>query len=150
MFPSRSRLALFLAFFVLPETSSVEAQWVMAARAARNRIQQMTQKSETGGYAVAVVILDAPPAKVYDKTLKSLETHPEITISKHDAKKGKIEIRKGQQVGGFQISALGDNLTQLVFASSVDASGSNANSTVVDGILRVCKEVDVKCTVEAD
>jgi hypothetical protein len=149
---SRSKfcLALSLALFVLAATSSVEAQWVMAAHAARNRIQQMTQKSDTGGYAVAVVILDAPPAKVYDKTLKSLETHPEITISKHDAKKGKIEIRKGQQVGGFQISALGDNLTQLVFASSVDASGSNANSTVVDGILRVCKEVDVKCTVEAD
>jgi hypothetical protein len=150
MFRSKSCLGLFLALFALPATSSVEAQWVMAARAAKNRIQQMTQKSDTGGYAVAVVILEAPPAKVYDKTLKSLETHPEITITKHDAKKGKIEIRKGQQVGGFQVSALGDNLTQLVFASSLDAAGTNANSTVVDGILRVCKEVDVKCSVESD
>jgi len=84
------------ALFVLPEFSGVEAQWVMAAHAAKNRIQQMTQKSSSGGYDVAIVLLEAGPTAVYDKTLKSLQAHPEIKITKNDARNGRIEIEKGQ------------------------------------------------------
>jgi len=140
---------LMAALFVLPGISSVEAQWVAAAHAVKNRVQQMTQKSDTGGYDVAIVVLEAAPAAVYDKTLKSLQTHPEITITKNDGKAGRIEIRKGKQVAGFQISSLGEKLTQLVIASSVTEGGEpSATSLVVDAVLRVCNEVGVKCTVE--
>jgi len=149
MVRAKSWMVLLVALFVLPGISSVEAQWVMAARAAKNRVQQMTQKSGNGGYDVAIVLLEAAPAAVYDKTVKSLQSHPEITITKNDGKTGRIEIRKGRQVAGFQISPLGDKLTQLVIASSVsEGSDPSATSLVVDAVLRVCKEVDVKCTVE--
>jgi len=149
MVRARSWMFLLTAFFVMPGISSVEAQWVMAARAAKNRVQQMTQKSGNGGYDVAIVLLEAAPVAVYEKTVKSLQSHPEITITKNDGKTGRIEIRKGQQVAGFQISPLGDKLTQLVIASSVsEGSDPSATSLVVDAVLRVCKEVDVKCTVE--
>ena len=142
-------MVLMVALFVLPAISSVEAQWVMAAHAAKNRIQQMTQKSEDGGYDLAMVLLEAQPAKVYDKTLKSLQAHPELTITKQDGKAGRIEIRKGQQVVGFQITALGEKLTQLTVAASVGQKEEpSPASMVVDAVLRVCKEVDVKCTVE--
>jgi hypothetical protein len=137
------------ALFVLLGISSVEAQWVMAAHAVKNRVQQMTQKSENGGYDVAIVVLEAAPAAVYDKTLKSLESHPEITITRNDGKTGRIEIHKGKQVAGFQISPLGDKLTQFVIASSVTEGGEpSPTSLVVDAVLRVCQEVNVKCTVE--
>ena len=140
---------LLLALFVLPAIPRVEAQWVAAAHAAKNRIQQMTQKSEHGGYDVAVVILEAAPPAVYNKTLQSLQSHPEVTITKNDAKAGRIEIRKGKRVAGFQISPLGDKLTQLVIASSVvEGEEPSATSMVVDAVLRVCKEVQVECTVE--
>ena len=113
--------------------------------------KQMTQKSESGGYDVAMVLLEAAPAAVYNKTVKSLESHPEVTITKNDGKTGRIEIRKGKQVAGFQILPLGDKLTQLVIASSVSEGGEpSATSMVVDAVLRVCKEVDVKCTVETN
>ena len=93
--------------------------------------------------------LEAAPAAVYDKTVQSLQSHPEITITKNDGKTGRIEIRKGKQVAGFQISPLGDKLTQLVIASSVsEGEEPSPTSLVVDGVLRVCKEVGVKCTVE--
>jgi hypothetical protein len=149
MYRAKLCTVLMAALFVLPDISSVKAQWVMAAHAVKNRVQQMSQKSETGGYDVAIVVLEAAPAAVYDKTVKSLQSHPEVTITKNDGKAGRIEIRKGKQVAGFQISPLGDKLTQLVIASSVSEGGEpSTTSLVVDAVLRVCKEVGVKCTVE--
>lgn len=149
MYRAKSCMVLMVALFVLPTISSVEAQWVMAAHAVKNRVQQMTQKSENGGYDVAIVVLEAAPAAVYDKTLKSLQAHPEVKITKNDGKNGRIEIRKDKQVASFQISPLGNKLTQLVVASNVSqGEEASATSMVVDAVLRVCKEVDIKCTVE--
>jgi hypothetical protein len=149
MYRAKSFMVLLVALFLLPGISNLKAQWVMAAHAVKNRVQQMTQKSENGGYDVAIVVLEAAPAAVYDKTVKSLQSHPEITITKNDGKTGRIEIKKGKQVAGFQISPLGEKLTQLVIAASVSEAGEpSATSLVVDAVLRVCKEVGVKCTVE--
>ncbi len=123
----------------------------MVARAAKNRIHRMTQKSGTGGYDVATVVLQAAPARVYDKALKTLKAHPEVTITENDSNKGQIQFRKSQQLAGLQISPLGDKLTQLVVASSVDeTTQASATPLVVDAVLRVCKEVHVDCTVPAD
>jgi hypothetical protein len=94
MYRTKSWMLLVVALFVLPHFSSVDAQWVMAAHAAKNRIQQMKQKSGNGGYDVAIVLLEAAPNAVYDKTLKTLQTHPEIKITKNDSKNGRIEISK--------------------------------------------------------
>jgi hypothetical protein len=149
MYPSNSRAVLMSALFVLLEASTLTGQWVAAAHAVKNHIQQLSQKSDNGGYDVAVVVLEADPARVYDKTLKSLQAHPEITITKDDGKTGKIEFRKGQQIAGFQITPLGDKLTQLVIAASAGVKGEpSPTSLVLNSVLRVCKEVDVKCTVE--
>ncbi len=123
----------------------------MAARAAKNRIERMTQKSDKGGYDVATVILEASPARVYDKAIKTLRAHPEITITKDDSKKGKIQFQKDQQVAGLQILPVGDNLTQLVIASSIgDTAQPGTTSLVLDAVLCVCKEVKVQCTVQPD
>jgi hypothetical protein len=149
MFRIKSLMLLVVALFVLPQFSLLEAQWVMAAHAAKNRIQQMTQKSNNGGYDVAIVFLEAAPTAVYEKTLKSLQAHPDIKITKNDSKNGKIEISKDKLVAGFQIIALGDKLTQLVIASNVSEKGEpSTTSMVVESVLRVCKEVDVTCSVE--
>jgi hypothetical protein len=149
MYSSKSWVVLMGALLMLLAASTLEGQWVAVAHAARNRIQQLQQKSGNGGYDVAVVVLEADPGRVYDKTLKSLQSHPEITITKDDGKAGKIEFRKGQQVAGFQITALGDKLTQLVFAASAgEKVEPSPTSIVVDSVLRVCKEVNIKCTVE--
>ncbi len=151
MYRASRSTAVVAALFLLLGASSSEAQWVMAARAAKNRIDRMTEKSASGGYDVATVTLEAAPARVYDKALKTLKDHPEITLTKNDSKKGKIQFCKGQQVAGLQISPLGDKLTQLVIASSIeDTAQPSATSLVVDAVLRICKEVKVQCTVQPD
>lgn len=141
-------LILLAALLLLPESSTVHAQWVMAARAVKNRIQRLSQQSGNNGYDVATVILDAAATNVYEKALKSIQAHSDITITKQDPKTGRIEFHKGKQVAGLQISSLDDKLTQLVVASSVNPDQSSATPLVVDAVLRVCNEVNVKCTVE--
>jgi putative lipoic acid-binding regulatory protein len=105
MYRTKSWMLLVIALSVLPHFSSVEAQWVMAAHAAKNRIQQMKQKSSNGGYDVAIVLLEAAPTAVYDKTLKTLQTHPDVKITKNDSKNGRIEIKQGSN--GRRVSDYG-------------------------------------------
>lgn len=149
MSPTRWATSLVLAFFLLLAGSSMQAQWVLAAHAAKNQINRMTQRSETGGYDVATVVLDADPSKVYDKTVELLKTHPDVTITKEDKQTGKIEIHKGRQVAGFQIYALSAKVTEMIVASGVgNAKEPDATPMVVEAILHVCKEFSVECTVQ--
>ena len=148
------RLWMPLTILILLLTASISyAQWVMAARAAKNHVQRMTQKSENGnaGYDMATVLLEAAPDKVYDKTIQALQAHPEVTITKNDKATGRIEFRRGHDVAGFQITALGEKLTQLIIASNVgETSAPNSKPLVLESVLRVCKEFNVECTVQPD
>jgi hypothetical protein len=148
MCPNRSSSALVLAFFLLL-TISVQAQWVLAARAARTQINRMTQRSASGGYDIATVVLDADPSKVYDKTIERLKTHPELKITKDDKQTGTIQIQKGEQVAGFQINAVSDKVTQMLVVSGAGKSNEPSDtSMVVKSIMNVCTEFNVKCTVQ--
>lgn len=141
---ARTRLwiALLAAFFFLG-TSAPHAQWVAAAHAVKNRIQQMTQKSGNGGYDVAIVLLEAAPHQVYDRTLKSLQAHPELTITKARQQNRENRVSQGRPGRRFPDFTLGEKLTQLIIASSISQnSDSSATALVVSAVLRVCKEVD--------
>jgi hypothetical protein len=131
---------------------AAEAQWVMVARAVSGRIQQMSNKSPDGsGYDVGTVVLMANADKVYQTALTSLKTnHPEITITSNDAKKREIKFSKGTQVASMQATPLGDKLTQLVVASNIVPGQPDATPTVVQGILKVCQQMDVVCTQSED
>lgn len=139
----------FVLVLVLVLTASLQAQWVLAARAAKHEINRMTQRSASRGYDVATVVLDADPSKVYDKTIERLKTHPEVTITKEDKQMGTIEIKKGKQVAGFQINALGEKVTQMIVVSGVSKSREpDQTSMVVESIIHVCAEFNVKCAVQ--
>ena len=148
MCPSRWPAAFVVSLYLL-FTTSVQAQWVMAARAARNQINRMSQRSGSGGYDVATVVIDADPSKVYDKTVERLKTHSDVKITREDKQTGTIEIQKGKEVAGFQIYALGDKVTQMVVASGVEKlRAPDQTSMVVESIMRVCTEFNVTCTVQ--
>jgi len=143
--------AMLAGLFLLMFAISAQAQWVMVGRAVAGRVQRMTQKSGGGGYDVATVILQAVPGRVYDTAVKTLENHSDVTITQQDSKQGKIEFRKGKLVAGLRVSPLGEKLTQLVIASSVsDATQSSATPLVLEGVLRVCQEMKVECSVQSE
>jgi len=131
--------------------SAAQAQWVMVARAVSGRIQHMEQQksASNGGYDVASVILEAKAANVYDTALKALKAHsPEVTITDNDAKKMMIKFTNGQQLASLQATSLGPKVTQLMVASNAVEAGQSGTSMVVQGVMKVCKEMNVTCTVE--
>jgi hypothetical protein len=141
---------LAITAFAILFSAGAQAQWVMVARAVSGRIQQMSNKSSNGaGYDVATVVLMANADKVYETALSSLKAnHSEVTINSTDAKKREIKFSKGPQIASLQATPLGDKLTQLVVASNLTGMQPDATSVVVEGVMRVCKQMNVVCTQE--
>lgn len=145
------RKQILFGLAILMSLSAVaQAQWVMVARAVSGQVQRMTNKSSNGtGYDVATVVLMANADKVYETALTSLKTnHPEVTITSSDAKTHEIKFSKGLQVASMQATPLGDKLTQLVIASNLTTGAQmDATPIVVEGVMKVCKEMNVVCTM---
>jgi hypothetical protein len=59
-----------------------------------------------------------------------------------------VQFTNGLQVASLQATPLGEKLTQLVIASNLTAAQLDATSLVVQGVLKVCKEMNVECTLE--
>jgi hypothetical protein len=134
---------------LMMSTVSSQAQWVMVARAVAGRVERMTDRSNDGsGFDVATVVLEANAEKVYETAIKSLSARPDVKITKQDAKKRMVQFTKGAQVASLQATPLGDKITQLVIASNL-APTPGTSSLVVEGVLKVCKEMNVDCTLES-
>jgi hypothetical protein len=148
----RVRLILVSVAAVTLLSTSAHAQWVMVAKAVSGRVQQMNQKPANGGdgFDVATVVLEAPAAKVYSTALSALKSHPGITVTQSDDKKHLIEFTNGTQVASLRAQSLGEKISQLVIASTLTPSAPSATSLVLQGVLKVCGDMKVNCTVEGD
>ena len=117
-----------------------QAQWVMVARAVAGRVQQMSNRSRDGaGFDVATVVLEANADKVYQAAIKNLSARSDLKISTQDARTRLVQFTNGVQVASLQATPLGEKLTQLVIASNL-----------TPGVLKVCKEMNVDCTVASE
>ena len=140
-----------LALLALAATTVAQAQWVMVAKAVSGRVQHMEQQksANNGGYDVATVILEAKANKVYETAVADLKAHsPDVTITSTDATKYKINFTNGQQNASLQATSLGPTITQLVIASNGSDNGQTGTSIVVQGVLKVCKQMNITCKVE--
>ena len=146
---SKRILAIVALFFI--SAVVCEAQWVAVARAVSGRIQQMQQRNEngSGGYDVAVVIIEAQAQKVYETALQRLQAHQDqVKIIKQDARKRTVAFTNGTQTASLQANSLGEKITQLMVASTLDPAQQSATSLVVKSIQQVCTELKVECTLE--
>lgn len=143
------RIVLLVA--LISTAVACEAQWVAVAHAVSGRIQQMQQKNEngSGGYDVAVVIIEAQAQKVYDTAVQRLQAHgDQVKVIKQDAKKRTVAFTNGTQTASLQANPLGEKITQLVVASTLDPAQPSTTSLVVKSIQQVCTELKVECTLE--
>jgi hypothetical protein len=145
----RTRLALVCMTVALTMSAlSAQAQWVMVARAVAGRVEQMSDRGKDGsGFDVATVVLEANADKVYETAIKNLSARTDVKITKQVAGKRMVQFTNGPQVASLQATPLGDKITQLVVASNL-APPPDATSLVVQGVLKVCKEMNVECTLE--
>lgn len=135
-----------LALCLVP-VRAAQAQWVLLARRAIGRVEQMTQsqKGQEPGYDIATVILSARADRVYATAVRLIGHNPRVHIISEDATRRKVEFGDGQRSAGLTVTPLSDRLSQLLVASSVRPGEESGASIVVDGVLRVCREMKVAC-----
>lgn len=131
-------------------SSLAEAQWVLLARRAVGRIEQMSQQSpqdDGAGYDSAAVMIAAPADKVYAAVLRGLANNKQgMKITSENAQQRLVEFTNGQQIAGIKVSALGDDLTHMLISSAHRGNQPDAAALVLDSVLRVCAEMKVECS----
>ena len=131
-------------------SSLAEAQWVLLARRAVGRVEQMSQQSQQSdgaSYDSAAVLIDASADKVYAAVLRGLANNTQgVKITSENAQTRLVEFTNGQQIAGIKVSALGDDLTQLLISSAHQGNQPDAGALVLNSVLRVCAEMKVECS----
>lgn len=122
-----------------------DAQWVLLARRAIGRIEQMQQQTPQSGEVMdtATVIIDAPADRVYAVVAQRIRAAPAVTVTRTDEANRSLEFSNGSQIASMKVSVLGDTLAQLL----VSAAGAKPSPMplIVDHILAACKELKVEC-----
>ncbi len=148
------RISLFALVLTLLSVGVAHAQWVFLARAGLRVINSIASQaqspSQNQGQAAdaATVMLDADAEKVYNVAVKLLRENPDLQILWQDDARRAIAFSKGNQSASMKVSGLNDNLSQILVASTYGQS--SGTSLVVEGILRVCKQMGVECTHAQD
>jgi hypothetical protein len=140
-------VAVFLTVFLFL-SGVTDAQMIFLGRKAVGKVRQLTSDMKGGqqpGYDVATVLLDARADKVYSTAVHMLQANKDWTITRSDDKSRSLEFSDGKRTAGIQISSLDDNLSQLLIVSAVASGRTEATSLVLNGVLRVCKEMNVHC-----
>jgi hypothetical protein len=148
-----NRRIVSVASFLLLMVIASQAQWVAVARAVSGRIQRMEQQSASGqgGYDIATVVIEANAKNVYETALQRLKAHAdEVKVIREDARTRTVAFTNGQQTASLQANTLGDKLTQLVVASTLDPAQHSATPLVIKSIQQVCTELKVECTLQND
>jgi len=131
-------------------SSLAEAQWVLLARRAVGRVEQMSQQSpqaDGASYDSATVMIDAPAEKVYAAVLRGLANNTQgVKVTSENAQARLVEFTNGQQIAGIKVTALGDDLTQLLITSAHHGKQPDAAALVLNSALRVCAEMKVECS----
>jgi hypothetical protein len=61
-----------------------------------------------------------------------------------------VKFAKGGQVASLQAAPLDDKSTQLVIASNLTEAQPIPTSLVIQGVLKVCADMHVVCTLEQE
>ncbi len=140
-------VALLLTMFLFL-SGVADAQMVFLGRKALGKVRQLTGEmkgSQQPGYDVATVLLEARADKVYSTADNMLQANKDWTITQKDEKSRSLEFSDGKRTAGVQVSSLDEHLTQLLIVSAVTSPKTDTTSFVLNGVLRVCKEMGVHC-----
>ena len=141
------RIVIGAGAAMLFAASIAEAQWVMLARRAVGRVEQMSQQNQSGAsYDSAAVVLEVPADKVYAAVVRGVGSAEGIRITSQTPGERMIQFTNGTQVAGIKVSPLGDDLTHLLITSAHTGNQPNAATMVMNSVLRVCKEMNVECS----
>jgi hypothetical protein len=137
--------SLAVGFVCTFASGLADAQWVLLARRAIGRIEQMQQATPQSGEVLdtATVIIDAPADRVYAVVAQRIRTAPNVSVTRTDDANRTLEFSNGKQIASMRVTVLGDALAQLL----VSAAGAQPSPmpAIVDHVLAACKELKVEC-----
>ena len=141
--------ALVVACVAMADAVAAGAPWVMVGRRAIGRIDHMTQSNANGGagYELATVVLRADPDKVYATALQAVQASTQVKLTLQDAAQRRLEFTDGKQTAGLKVTGIDGRTTQLLITSVSMANQPDATSLVLAGVMRVCKDMGVACTL---
>jgi len=144
----RHKRILLCALALIVWADIAQAQWVLLARRAIGRVEQMSQTSQDGKttYDTATVMVDVPVDRVYDTVQRSVRAAQGITITNEDPAARRIQFTNGTQIAGIQAISFGDNLTQLMVSSAHSNAPNPPTSIIVERIIATCKDMNVECS----
>ena len=142
--PSVVAFTLTVLFF----SSLAEAQWVMLARRAIGRVQQMSQQQPNGGaaYDSAAVMVEVPAEKVYAVAVRNIKAAPGISITEQNDTQRLIQFSNGEQIAGLQVGALSGTLSHIMISSAHSGAQPNASAMILERILKLCADMKVECS----
>ena len=141
---------LLMSAMLLLATGGAEAQWVLLGRKAIGAVRSVSQPHDgtRPGYDVATVVLNADAEKVYRTVVDRLQNNPQITVSGRNDASLSVNFHDAQRQGEIQVTPLKKGYSELLVASSGAPPGTpSGTSLVVEGILRVCDQLKVKCSL---
>lgn len=129
--------------------AAAQTPWVLLARRAIGRVEQLTQPPDSGkpGADVASVLVEAPAARVYATALDVIHRNQAVTILGQDPAHFRLELAEGERRATLGVISLGDKLSQLIIAGTTMPGEAPASSRVVATVLRICREMHKQCTV---
>lgn len=134
---------------------SAEAQWILVAHRAMNRVQQVTQNQDDGQGApgaqrvtqVATVILDVPAKRVYEVASNATKNNPNVTVVSNDPASMTIRLKEDDQAATLTVSSLNKNTSQLMIVGSAPAGENPETTRIVNAAVRLCNDMGKKCEV---
>lgn len=153
-----NRWLVAAALVALVASAQADAQWVFLARRVVGRVESMSQQTDTGTLIdTATVIVDRPVDRVYQTVRRSIASAQQtqgITLKLGDDVGRVVQFKRGDQTASIRVSDLGDDLSQLVVTSSrpaattADKVETSGTTIIVQRILAICKDMDVRCSEE--
>ncbi len=139
-------LAILLVGLIFSET--VSAQWAFAARKVIGRINQMTQDDSNGkpAFQFATVIIDAPAIKVYSTAVNVVRQNQAITLVSQDSHNLKLKVSEGNKSTSLSVVPLSDRSSEIMISATAAPQNQDpSTSSVVDSVLKICKQLNKVC-----
>jgi len=147
MMKRRCRQAAMLGIGLMLASTVAEAQWVLVARRAIGRVEQMSQSTPGSSATLdtSAVIIDAPADKVYATFVRKIRAVPDVTVAKEDEAAQTMQFANGVNTASIKVNVLGDGLAHVMVSATNNGPPPAPMTTIVDRILAVCQELNVEC-----
>jgi hypothetical protein len=129
------------------------AQWIFAAKHIAGRINQLTQDDQNGKPTVqmATVILNAPASKVYATAINLATQNQAITIVSQDASNLKLKVSENNKSITLKVVPLSDQSAEIMISASAPSDGeASSTSAAAASILKICTQMNKKCSLGAN